>query len=274
MQRLAVVGFGDIARRAAPLLERRFALERLARDAGFDLDQPATLRLQPAEALLHCVPPPACGERDTRTTNLLASLDWAPRRLVYLSTSGVYGDCNGALVDEQRPPNPQTARAKRRADAEAQLQRWCVARGTALIILRLPGIYASDRLPLERLRAGIPVLRAEEDVYTNHIHADDLATIVDRAFEADGPAGVYNAADDTQMRMGDWLDRVADHAGLPRPPRVARRQIATLVPPATLEFMGESRRLDNRRLKVVLGVRLRYPTVQQGLRHEHALGTH
>ena len=274
MQRLAVVGFGDIARRAAPLLERRFALERLSRDAGFDLDQPATLRLQPAEALLHCVPPPASGERDTRTANLLASLDWAPRRLVYLSTSGVYGDCDGALVDEQRLPNPQTARAKRRADAEAQLQRWCAARDTALTILRVPGIYAADRLPLEGLRAGIAVLRGEEDVYTNHIHADDLAAIVARAFEEDAPAGVFNAADDTHMRMGDWLDLVADHAGLPRAPRVARRQIAALVPPATLEFMGESRRLDNRRLKVVLGVRLRYPTVQQGLAHEHALGTH
>jgi len=274
MQRLAVVGFGDIARRAAPLLERRFALERLARTAGFDLDRPLTLRLKPADALLHCAPPPASGERDTRTANLLAALAWAPRRLVYLSTSGVYGDCDGALVDEQRLPNPQTARAKRRADAEAQLQRWCAARDTALTILRLPGIYAADRLPLERLRAGIAVLRAEEDVYTNHIHADDLAAIVARAFEDEAPAGVFNAADDTHMRMGDWLDLVADHAGLPRPPRVARRQIAALVPPATLEFMGESRRLDNRRLKLVLGVRLRYPTVQQGLGHEHALGTH
>jgi nucleoside-diphosphate-sugar epimerase len=274
MQRLAVVGFGDIARRAAPLLERRFVLERLSRDAGFDLDQPTTPRLPPAEALLHCVPPPAAGERDTRTANLLASLDWSPRRLVYLSTSGVYGDCDGALVDEQRLPNPQTPRAKRRADAEAQLQRWCAARGTALTILRVPGIYAADRLPLERLRAGVAVLRAEEDVYTNHIHADDLAAIVARAFEEDAPAGVFNATDDTHMRMGDWLDLVADHAGLPRPPRLARRQIATLVPPATLEFIGESRRLDNRRLKVVLGVRLRYPTVQQGLGHEHALGTH
>jgi nucleoside-diphosphate-sugar epimerase len=274
MQRLAVVGFGDIARRAAPLLGRRFALERLSRSSGFDLDAPQIPKLAPAHALLHCVPPAAGGEHDTRTTRLLASLDWAPRRLVYLSTSGVYGDCGGALVDEQRPLNPRTPRARRRADAEAQLERWCAARRTTLVILRVPGIYAGDRLPLERLRAGIPVLRVEDDVYTNHIHADDLAAVVARAFDADAPAGVYNAADDTRMRMGEWLDLVADHAGLARPPRAARSQIAALVPAATLEFMRESRRLDNRRLRGVLGVRLRYPTVQQGLRHEHAPGTH
>jgi len=274
MQRLAVVGFGDIARRAAPWLERRFALDRLSRSGGFDLDRPTLPRLAPADALLHCIPPMPAGERDTRTARLLASLDWAPRRLVYLSTSGVYGDCNGALIDEHRPLNPQTARAKRRADAEAQLQRWCTARGTALTILRVPAIYAADRLPLERLHAGIPVLRAEDDVYTSHIHADDLAAVIARAFEADAAAGVYNAADDTRLRMGDWLDLVADRAGLARPPRLARSEIAALVPPATLEFMRESRQLDNRRLKTVLRVRLRYPTVHQGLTHEHALGTH
>src|SRR5690348_9935795 len=128
MQRLAVVGFGDIARRAAPLLERRFALERLSRTSGFDLDAPQIPKLAPAHALLHCVPPAPDGEHDTRTTRLLASLDWAPRRVVYLSTSGVYGDCGGALVDEQRPLNPLTPRARRRADAEAQLERWCAAR--------------------------------------------------------------------------------------------------------------------------------------------------
>ena len=141
-------------------------------------------------------------------------------------------------------------------------------------ILRVPGIYASDRLPLERLRAQIGVLRAEDDVYTSHIHADDLAAIAARALEADAPAGIYNAADDTQMRMGDWLDLVADHARLPRPPRIARSDMDGLVPAPLSSFMRESRRLDNRRLKTVLGARLRYPTVRQGLGHEHALGTH
>ena len=149
MQRLLVVGFGDIARRAAPLLEQRFTVVPLSRRCGFDLDQPATLELPAADALLHCAPPPAMGERDTRTLNLLLALERrdAPRRVVYLSTSGVYGDCGGALVDEARPPNPRTPRGRRRADAEMHLERWCVAHGAALVILRVPGIYAADRLP-------------------------------------------------------------------------------------------------------------------------------
>ena len=272
MQRLLVVGYGDIARRALPILERRFRLTRLSRRDGADLDVPATLGVHAADALLHCVPPPATGERDLRTANLLAALSASPRRVVYISTSGVYGDCDGALVDETRPVNPQAPRARRRLDAEQQLERWCAARGSTLVILRAPGIYAAERLPLERLRARLPVLRAEDDVYTSHIHADDLARSVARALDEDAPAGIYNAADDTQLHMGDWLDLVADHAGLPRPPRAPRREIERLVPAPMLSFMQESRRLDNRRLKVQLGVTLRYPTVHAGLAHEHAIG--
>src|SRR5438067_138305 len=183
MQALLVAGFGDIARRAAPLLERRFAMTRLARSAGFDLDARPVLAPQPAHALLHCVPPAAIGERDVRTTNLLRALDASgvlPRRVVYLSTSGVYGDCRGERVAEDRPVKPMTSRARRRLDAERQLEDWCSRHGAALVILRVPGIYAAERLPLERLRARLPVLRAEDDVYTSHIHADDLAAIVAR----------------------------------------------------------------------------------------------
>jgi nucleoside-diphosphate-sugar epimerase len=277
MQRLLVAGFGDIARRARPALAARFAITALSREAGFDLDAPALPPLAPTDALLHCVPAPSEGERDRRTATLLSALDAShvvPRRLVYISTSGVYGDCAGARVDESWPRRPQTARAKRRADAEVQLERWCAAHAVALVILRAPGIYAADRLPLERLRARLPVLPASEDVYTNHIHAEDLAAALARALETDAPAGVYNAADDTELRMGDWLDLVADYAHLPRPPRVARERIADLVPPGTLSFMSESRRLENARLKQVLGVRLSYPTVREGLAHERALGVH
>lgn len=277
MQRLLVVGYGDIARRATPLLAPRFSITGLARHAGFDLDRRATLAPGAADALLHCAPPPLEGERDSRTANLLAALDEqrrVPERVVYISTSGVYGDCAGERVAETRPLTPQTPRARRRVDAERQLERWCVARGVALVILRAPGIYAAERLPLGRLRARLPVLCREEDVYTSHIHADDLAAAVARALEPDAPAGVYNVADDTELLMGDWLDLVADHAGLPRPPRAAASRIAELVPREALSFMRESRRLDNARLKHVLGVRLRYPTVHQGLRHEHAFGIH
>ena len=277
MQRLLIAGLGDIARRALPVLASRFVVTALSRDRGFDLDAPSLPPLAPTDALLHCVPPPPMGDRDTRSANLLAALDAehvVPERVVYISTSGVYGDCAGARVDESWPRRPQSARAKRRADAEVQLERWCAERGVALVILRAPGIYASDRLPLERLRAGMPVLQAADDVYTNHIHAEDLAAALARALDSAAPAGIYNAADDSELRMGDWLDLVADHAGLPRPPRVTRERIAELVPPETLSFMRESRRLDNARLKQVLGVRLSYPTVREGLAHEYALGVH
>jgi len=276
MRRLLIAGFGDIARRAAPRLERRFLLAPLSRASGVDLDRPETLTLPtlgaPAQALLHCAPPPDQGAADTRTANLLAALEKGrilPARMVYVSTSGVYGDCAGARIDESRAPAPQTERARRRLHAERQLAEWARTRGIALVVLRVPGIYAADRLPLERLRARTPVLRSEDDVYTSHIHADDLAAIVCRALEDDAPEGVYNAADDTEMKMGDWFDLVADLHALPRPPRVSRELARDAIPPALYSFMGESRRLDNTRLKRVLDMRLLYPTVHEGLRNEH-----
>ncbi len=175
-------------------------------------------------------------------------------------------------MDESRAVNPQSSRARRRMHAENQLALWCNSRGIALVLLRAPGIYTADRLPLERLRAGTPVLRDADDVYTSHIHADDLAAICTRALDNDAPAGVYNASDDTQLRMGEWFDLVADTVGLPRPPRVARSEAAGIVPPELLSFMNESRRLDNARLKRTLGVRLRYSTVREGLKHAHPVG--
>jgi len=242
-----------------------------------DLDRPGSLReLEPADAILHCAPPPPSGATDTRTANLLAALESRrilPTRFVYISTSGVYGDCGGALVDESRPINPQSARAVRRADAEARLALWCRARGTRLVILRAPGIYASDRLPLERLRAGTPVLRDADDVYTNHVHADDLASICVRALDEEAPPGTYNASDDLPLKMSAWFDLVADCAGLPRPPRIPRSEAAARVPTGLLSFMNESRRLDNTRLRRDLGVVMRYPTVHEGLKNdglEHA----
>ena len=269
MKTLLVVGFGDIARRAAPRLAARFALAPVSRRHGADLDRPETLAALPeAHAVLHCAPPPSPGDADPRTAHLLAALAKArilPARFVYVSTSGVYGDCAGAWVEESRPVNPQTGRARRRVDAERQLARWCSERGVALVILRVPGIYAADRLPLQRLRAGTPALRAEDDVFTNHIHAEDLAAIAVRALEDDAPEGVYNASDDSELRMGEWLDLVAERAGLARPPRIARAEASGRIPAELLSFMSESRRLANRRMKETLGIRLQYPTVFDGV---------
>jgi len=282
MTRLLIVGAGDIARRTLPALATRYEVLALVRGDPApltrrdvrvivgDLDRSDSLAsLQDgADIVLHLAPPTDSGERDERTRHLVAALSSArmlPRRVVYISTSGVYGDCNGACVDESRPLKPQTDRARRRVDAEHVLSTWTGAHGIELVLLRVPGIYAADRLPLERLRLGTPVLRSADDVYTNHIHADDLASVCVAALEPAAPAGVYNAADDTEMKMGDYFDLVADRAGLARPPRVPRSEAEGMIPPMLLSFMSESRRLVNRRMKAELGVRLRYPTVYDGV---------
>jgi nucleoside-diphosphate-sugar epimerase len=276
MKRLLIAGYGDIARRAMPALRSCFEVRILSRSSGMDLDRPESLlSLEPADAVLHTAPPPPAGAIDTRTANLLAALESRrilPTRFVYISTSGVYGDCGGALVDESRAVNPHSARARRRVDAEQRLALWCSRQRIALAVLRAPGIYAADRLPLERLRAGTPVLRDVDDVYTNHIHAEDLAGCCLRALEDDAQAGIYNASDDSHLKMGEWFDLLADRAGLPRPARIARSEAPARIPPELLSFMSESRRLDNTRLKRTLGVRLRYPTVQEWLQHGHLAG--
>ena len=231
-----------------------------------DLDQPATLaRLaRLANIVVHLAPPQSAGEKDRRTRNLAAIL---PERttLVYISTTGVYGDCGGALIDETRLLSPHNARAKRRVDAEQVLRHWARRRGGNLAILRVPGIYAPDRLPLERLQKATPALLAADDVYTNHIHADDLARIIVAAIFRASPLRIYHASDDSQLKMADYFDLVAQAFALPPPPRLPRAELAQQVSPMLLSFMSESRRLQNLRIKSELGVRLRYPDVQTAL---------
>jgi nucleoside-diphosphate-sugar epimerase len=266
--------------RLLPLLRDRFRIfaltsqqTRLAelRAAGAvpllgNLDQPATLApfARLATHVVHLAPPQPEGTQDRRTRNLTAIL---PERatLVYISTTGVYGDCGGALVDETRPANPQNARAKRRVDAERILRAWGRRSASRVGILRVPGIYAGDRLPLERLKRGTPALVPDDDVYTNHIHADDLARIVAVALFRLQPGRIYHAVDDTELKMAEYFDTVAEKFRLPKPPRLQRAELKHAVSPMLLSFMSESRRLGNLRLKSELGVRLRFPTVNDGL---------
>lgn len=274
--RLLILGCGDVGMRLLPLVRARFRVfavtsnpERCAelRAAGAiplvaDLDRPATLtRLRGlARHVVHLAPPQSEGLLDRRTRHLSAILPEGAH-LVYVSTSGVYGDCAGALIDETRAVAPHNARAWRRVDAERVLRAWARRSGARLAILRVPGIYARDRLPLRRLEQGTPALLAAEDVYTNHIHADDLARIVALALFRGLPGRIYHAVDDTHMLMADYFDTVADAFALPRPPRVAREQLAAQVSPMLLSFMSESRRMANARIKEELGVRLRHPQV-------------
>lgn len=280
--RILIVGCGDVGLRTARLLKGRARLyalshspERFAqlRAAGVtpvpgNLDDRASLRRLAglADAILHFAPPPGEGETDPRTRNLLAALPRsAAARLVYISTSGVYGDCAGAPVAETRPARPNNTRAKRRADAERRLRAW--GRGGRRVgILRAPGIYAQDRMPADRVRKGLPAIVAEDDVHTNHIHAEDLARLALAVLFRGRPNRVYNAVDDSGLKMGDWFDVVADHLGLPRPPRLPRQAVIAAVTPAMRTFLTESRRLSNRRAKRELRFALRYPTVREGLK--------
>ena len=197
---------------------------------------------------------------DMRTRHLLAALSLGklPERLVYISTSGVYGDCGGAVVSETHPLNPQTARAQRRADAERQIRNWARHNRVKASILRVPGIYAADRLPLDRLRQNLPCIADSEDAYTNHIHADDLARIAVAALRHGKSCRVYHASDDSRMKMGEYFDAVADASGLPRAPRISRAEAQRVLPETLLSLMNESRQLTNRRMKQELGVKLRY----------------
>ncbi len=283
---LLLVGCGDVGMRVLRLLRGRWRLRVLTSSPGRcaelraagatplqgNLDDPATLgRLGAlADAVLHLAPPPSQGRTDPRTAHLVHALarGGRVRRLVYGSTSGVYGDAGGARFDETRAVAPATDRARRRVDAEQRLRWYGRAFGVTVSLLRIPGIYAGDRAgghPRDRLARGAPVLQREHDVHTNHIHADDLARACVAALHRGLPQRAVHVCDDSALLMGDYFDLAADLCGLPRPPRIAPEQARQQLSPLQLSFLGESRRLDNRRLKTELRLRLRYPTAEMGL---------
>ncbi|MDE2402348.1 MAG: SDR family oxidoreductase [Burkholderiales bacterium] len=291
--RILIVGCGDVGLRVARQLLPRCRvlalttqLERAAslRACGVvpllgDLDRPDTLgRLAGlATWVVHLAPPPGQGEADPRTRHLLnaLSLRGQVRSLVYGSTTGVYGDAGGARFDETRAVRPATPRAHRRVHAESLLRWWgrrqAMAHGSRISILRIPGIYAVDREgghPCERVLKGSPVLCQSDDVYTNHIHADDLARACVAALWRGRPGRVVHACDDNDQLMGDYFDLVADLCGLPHPPRLSRAEAERALSPLQMSFLSESRRLINHRLKNELKVPLRYPTVREGLHQD------
>lgn len=287
---LLIAGMGDIGRRLAAAhpemrvlgIARSPESAAMAKQAGAtpisaDLDLRDSLArvsgLSPW--VLHLAPPPSDSAGDPRTRHLIAALarrGSLPRRLVYISTSGVYGNCDGERVFEHRATAAKNARAKRRVDAERQLRRFAARNGIKLTILRAPGIYAADRLPLERIRKQTPAVRSAEDSYTNHIHADDLARLAWLALFRGKNNRVYHAVDDSVKKMGDYFDMVADHFGLPRSPRISRSEAQQVLSPALLSFLNESRILDNTRLKTELRARLKYPDVATCLREIPARG--
>lgn len=291
-ERLLIIGCGDVGQRMARLANRQRGPRLLALTS--DVQRVSALRAQGITPLLgnldnaasiarlsglssrvvHLAPPPSDGladwRLDTRTRSLVQVLARrsAPLTMVYGSTSGVYGDRGGQWVSESDPAAPLTPRAHRRVDAESQIHFFGRRTGCRTTALRIPGIYAPDReggTPLARLQRGTPALLPEDDVYTNHIHANDLAMACWRAVWLARPQRTINVSDDTEMKMGDYFDLAADLYGVSRPPRISRQAAPDQLPLMLLSFMSESRRLHNDRMKRELRLRLRYPTVAEGL---------
>jgi nucleoside-diphosphate-sugar epimerase len=288
--RVLLVGCGDIGLRIVARLRDRFrvfgtvtspARAAALRAAGaiplvLDLDSPrggprgqapAGARIAGLAArVMMLAPPSPRGRRDLRARRLLGLLARRQRptagaSLLYISTTGVYGDRAGAWTHETTAAAPGNERAVRRLDAETAMR---ASAGNAAV-LRVPGIYAADRLPLERLRAGIPVPFPDQDVVTNHIHAEDLARACIAAMFRAAPARLYNTIDDTQLPLAQYLDLVADHAGLPRPPRASWEQMRAAAGPQRMSFLSESRRIGNARMKRELRLRLLFPDIRRGL---------
>jgi nucleoside-diphosphate-sugar epimerase len=281
---LLIVGCGDVGLRLVKWLRSKHPATRLRifatyrtlgkaaeiRNAGatpfhLDLDKPSSINAKRLSGVAHWMinlspPPNDSAGTDPRSKHLLDALESTRNaRWVYISTSGVYGDCQGAWVDEARPVAAQSARGARRVDGER------IHRANGASVLRAPGIYGQDRLPIDRLKAGTPALREEDDTYTNHIHALDLAIMSWLAVFRGSAKRVFNASDDSHMKMGDYFDAVANAFDLPKPPRLPRAEVAKAVSPMMLTFMSESRRLKNDRMKKELRMRLRYPTVASTL---------
>lgn len=236
-----------------------------------DLDNPKSLRpiskLINRDAIIYYfAPPPNEGTNDPRMENFLASLGTPPQKIIYISTSGVYGNCNGEWITEEHPTNPQATRSQRRLAAENALKQWCKGHQVASVILRVGGIYGPGRLPIERLKKGMTILKKELAPYSNRIHADDLAAICVAARNTPDTHTLYNVSDGHPTTMSDYFISVANSAGLPIPDEIDWETAQQTLSPAMLSYLNESKRLDNSKVLEELKISLKYPTLSDGLK--------
>ncbi len=277
--RVLIVGCGDIGLRIARLhrargdsiigVVRRSEPADMLRGFGVtpliaDLDRAWSVPL--ADALYWCAPPPAATLDDPRLVLVLRALPPPPHGFLYVSTTGVYGDCQGRWIDESEPLKPQSERGQRRLAAELQLRTWAARTGAKTVTLRVPGIYGPGRLPIERLKTGAPILKGEESPYSNRIHADDLARAAVVAL-AQGVAGAaYNASDGVPTTMADYFLQCAALLGLPAPPQLGMAEARARLTPALMSFMEESRRIGAQQLRA-LGWSPQHASLAEGLPH-------
>ncbi len=285
-QDVLIVGCGDIGLRVARILQTSSCevtgLTRAAKGAERlrrarvepvigDLDDAESLAELPTggKLVFYLAPPPGGGPVDGRMRNFCAAVggEKVPGKVVYMSTSGVYGDCGGARVTEETPVNPQTSRAQRRVDAEMTLLEWGRANKVPVVILRVTGIYGPGRLPLARLQQGHPVLNEKESPPTNRIHADDLAAVCVAAAEKAADGEIFNVSDGQSGTMTGYFNAIADLLELPRPQQVSMAEANQVMNPMMLSYLKESRRMDNRKMIEQLGVVLQYPDLESGLKN-------
>lgn len=281
---ILIAGCGYVGQRLAARLRDRFEITALVRSNDkaaalerqglktvvIDLDRVRVGSSIPErldqEAIVYLAPPPGAGESDLRLDRFLHLAFVPPKSFVYMSTTGVYGDTEGALVDESTPVMPLTERARRRVSAEEMTRVWCHERRVRRVVLRVPGIYGPGRLPLERLKKSEPVVHPDDAGISNRIHVDDLVTACEAAIENKEARGVYNVTDGNSISSTAYFDLVAKLSGLPSPPRVSMEEAQLTFSPERLSFLNESRRVANDRMLRHLGVKLRYPDLEAGIR--------
>jgi nucleoside-diphosphate-sugar epimerase len=278
-----IVGCGYVGLRLAEALQQSHDVSAIVRSqekakqlsgrgigsVALDLDRVRSTahipeRLDQA-AIFYLAPPPPKGESDLRLDRFLQLATVPPATFVYISTTGVYGDTKGALVDESSPVAPFTDRARRRVSAEEMIRVWCTERRVRRVVLRVPGIYGPGRLPLERLRHREPAVHPEEAGVTNRIHVEDLVASCLACLSNPEARGVYNVTDGNSCSSTEFLDRVARIAELPQAPRVSMDEAQLTFTPERLSFINESRRVSNERMLKHLGVKLRYADMDEGI---------
>lgn len=233
-----------------------------------DLDKPLKNIDLTAQHLIYLAPPPPTSKTDTRITNFLRAIEQQPpKKFVLISTTGVYGDCKGAWIDETTPLNPSADRAFRRADAERQVQQFCQRLGMPLVILRVPGIYGPGKIPLARIKSGQAIVNKHDSPFTNRIHSDDLVTICEKALLGSGITGIYNATDGHPGTMYDYFVGIASAMNLPAPPAISLAEAQQQLSAGMMSYMAESRRIDNKKLLKDFALVLHYPYLHEGLKH-------
>lgn len=273
-----IIGCGDIGRRVAKLHKDYkisaivhsatsvLACEKLGISASaIDFDQEITLPENIPSSIYYFMPPPSTGLEDTRLKKFLDKISKHPSRIVLISTTGVYGDSKGAWIDENTPVKPKADRAHRRLSAEKLLINWAKQTGAEYMILRVPGIYAQDRLPLARLKKGLPIVKEAEAGWTNRIHADDLAQACKAAMQCSYSNQIINICDGNPSTMTDYFNQVADYANLPRPPQISMKEAERTLSAGMVSYLKESRRIANKKMLSLLKIKLQYPNLKSSL---------